>query len=206
MFSRPTTNERERVLPGDCVVHDAAGQVMHAVTIAAPPESVWPWLVQMGAGRAGWYSYDWIDNDGRPSSTTIVPALQHLAVGDIMPSLPGATDSFLVAVIQPFRDLVLTVAAADGSALVSWEFLLEPTGTGQTRLIVRDRVSALWPGGDARKSSSSSRPIEKVYRLLARIPRWMMIPAAKFGHGVMQAHQLQGIKHRAERLEKLGPV
>ena len=206
MLSRPTTNERERPLPGDCVVHDAAGQVMHAVTIAAPPDAVWPWLVQMGSGRAGWYSYDWIDNDGRPSATTIVPALQHLAVGDIMPSLPGATDSFLVAAIQPFRDLILTVASADGSALVSWEFALAPIGTRQTRLMVRGRVGALWPGGAATKFPSSPRPIERVYELLAQMPRWLMIPAAMFGHGLMQAHQLQGIKYRAEYIEKLRTV
>jgi hypothetical protein len=60
---------------------------MHAVTIAAPPEAVWPWLVQMGSGQTGWYSDDWVDNDGRLSATNIVPELQHLAVGDIMPSL-----------------------------------------------------------------------------------------------------------------------
>jgi hypothetical protein len=69
---------------------------MHAVTIAASPESVWPWLVQMGSGRAGWYSYDWIDNDGHPSATEIIPEFQRIAPGDVLPSLPGATDSFIV--------------------------------------------------------------------------------------------------------------
>ena len=58
--------------------------------IAAPPERVWPWRVQMGAGRAGWYSYDRIDNGGRPSADRIVPELQRLAVGDVMPAVPGA--------------------------------------------------------------------------------------------------------------------
>jgi hypothetical protein len=60
------------------------------------PESVWPWLVQMGSGRAGWYSYDWIDNDGHPSATEIIPEFQRIAPGDVLPSLPGATDSFIV--------------------------------------------------------------------------------------------------------------
>ena len=119
MNCRPTADERHRALPGDGIVADAAGVVMHAVTIAAAPEYVWPWLVQMGSGRGGWYSYDWVDNDGRPSATQIIPEFQNLAVGDIMPSLPGATDQFVVAAIEPFRDLVLTVRAADLGRLPS---------------------------------------------------------------------------------------
>ena len=91
-----TPEEYRRPLPGGTLVPDAAARVMHAVTIAASPESVWPWLVQMGSGRAGWYSYDWIDNDGHPSATEIIPEFQRIAPGDVLPSLPGATDSFIV--------------------------------------------------------------------------------------------------------------
>ncbi len=198
MKTTATTAERRQALPGDTLVHDAAGSIMHAVTIAAPPASVWPWLAQMGAGRAGWYSYDWVDNDGEPSAKRIVPELQQLCVGDIMPSLPGATDSFVVATITPVRDLVLTVPAADGSALVSWEFFLEPIETRSTRLLVRGRIGARWPGGKGEKLPSKPRLIERIYWLLARIPRWLMIPAAMFGHGVMQARQLREITRRAE--------
>ena len=57
MSARATASDRLRPLPGDRFVHDFAGDAMHAVSIAAPSEAVWPWLVQMGAGRAGWYSY-----------------------------------------------------------------------------------------------------------------------------------------------------
>ncbi len=171
---------------------------MHAITIAAPPERVWPWLVQMGSRRAGWYSYDWVDNDGHPSATEIIPALQHLAPGDVMPSLPGAEDSFIVGAVQPERDLVLTVPAAAGGLMVSWEFFLEPLAQRRTRLLVRGRISSQWPGGGAEKPAASPRPIERVYALLARIPRWLMAPVALFGHGVMQARQLRGIKRRAE--------
>ena len=171
---------------------------MHAVTIAAPPAVLWPWLLQMGSGRAGWYSYDWIDNDGEPSAEDIVAELQQLRVGDIMPSLPGATDSFFVASITPARDLVLTVPTPDGGALVSWEFFLEPIEIRSTRLLVRGRIGALWPGGKGEKLPPEPRLIERVYWLLARIPRWLMIPAAMFGHGVMQARQLRGITRRAE--------
>lgn len=145
MRDRATAGERRRTLSGDGFVHDATAEVMHAVTIAAPPEAVWPWLVQMGSGQAGWYSDDWVDNDGRPSATNIVPELRHLAVGDIMPSLPSASDSFVVAAIEPSRDLILTVPAANGSFLVSWQFFLEPIEGRGTRLLVRGRVGAQWP-------------------------------------------------------------
>ena len=193
-----TPEEYRRALPGDTLVPDAAARVMHAVTIAASPERVWPWLVQMGSGRAGWYSYDWIDNDGRPSATEIIPEFQRIAPGDVLPSLPGATDSFIVAAVDPQRDLVLTVGAAGGSWMVSWEFLLEPLTPGWTRLLVRGRVSSQWPAGGAGKPADSPRPIERVYALLARMPRWLTVPAAMFGHGVMQRRQLKGIKRRAE--------
>ena len=195
---RTTSQERRRSLPGDPLVPDAAATVMHAVTVAAPPERVWPWLVQMGSGRAGWYSYDWVDNDGNPSATTIVPALQNIAPGDVMPSLPGAMDSFIVTAVQPERDLILTVPAASGGLLVSWEFFLEPMARHRTWLLVRGRVSSQWPSGGVGKPTPSPRPIERVYALLALIPRWLMVPVAMFGHGVMQARQLKGIKRRAE--------
>ncbi len=195
---RATTQERQRALPGDTLIPDAAATVMHAITIAATLEQVWPWLVQMGSGRAGWYSYDWVDNDGRPSATEIIPELQHVAPGDVLPSLPGANDSFIVAAVEPQSDLILTVPAAGGGLLVTWEFFLEPLAQRRTRLLVRGRVGSQWPAGGAGKQMASLRPIEWVYALLARIPRWLLAPVAMFGHGVMQARQLRGIKRRAE--------
>ncbi len=199
---RATPQERQRALPGDTLIPDAAATVMHGITIAATQERVWPWLVQMGSGRAGWYSYDWVDNDGRPSATEIIPALQHVAPGDVLPSLPGVKDSFIVVAVEPERDLILTVPAAGGGLLVTWEFFLEALAQRRTRLLVRGRIGAQWPGSGAAKPGASPRPIERVYALLARTPRWLMAPVAMFGHGVMQARQLRGIKRRAEAAAK----
>ena len=83
-----TDAEVRRAMPGDDLLPDAASTT-RAIAIAAPPEQVWPWLVQLGYGRAGWYSYDWIDNDGRPSADRILPELQQLRVGDRILMLPN---------------------------------------------------------------------------------------------------------------------
>ena len=64
---RATPEEAHRPLPGDEVIPHPIGSQTHAITIDMPPDQVWPWLVQMGCGRAGWYSYDLLDNGGRPS-------------------------------------------------------------------------------------------------------------------------------------------
>ena len=138
--------EKQRAMPADPLVPGPMGVVTHAITINASPERVWPWLAQMGAGRAGWYSYDWIDNGGHPSANAILPEYQHVAPGDVLPATPGMTDVFCVASARPPHDLVLTVPEANGGNQVSWEFLLEPLDNGRTRLIVRGRISRRWPG------------------------------------------------------------
>lgn len=98
-----TAFEQHRPLPVDALVPDPLFTSTHAITIDAPPEQVWPWVAQMGAGRAGWYSWDLIDNGGTPSAARVVPELQTVAPGDVMPAVPGATDAFVVASVDPPR-------------------------------------------------------------------------------------------------------
>ena len=129
-----TDEEVRRPMPGDDLIPDAASTT-RAITIAAPPEQVWPWLVQLGYGRAGWYSYDWIDNDGQPSADRIIPELQQLQVGDQILMLPEMGPR--VREVEPNRFIV----AGDQDAGV-WCLALYPA-PGGCRLVSRWRVS--WP-------------------------------------------------------------
>src|SRR6476659_999887 len=132
----PTVLDKRRPLPVDAMISDPLFTSTHAITINAPLEQVWPWIAQMGSGRAGWYSWDAIDSGGRPSSTSVVPALQAVIPGDIMTAIPGAEDAFVVAAVDAPRDLVLTVPDGNGGNAVAWEHVLEPLDGGRTRLIV----------------------------------------------------------------------
>lgn len=128
-----TSDEAEWALPGDDLLPDAAGQTNRAVTIDAPPAAVWPWLVQLGLGRGGWYSYDWIDNDGRPSADHIDPRLQGLAVGDTILMTP--TTGFTVRVVVP-GELLLS-QAPDGT---TWCLRLTARDRGRSHLLSRFRA------------------------------------------------------------------
>jgi PPOX class probable F420-dependent enzyme len=132
---RPVAGEAERSLPGDELVADAKIGWTHAITIGARPAAIWPWLVQMGCRRAGWYSYDGLDNGAVPSADRILPEFQRVQVGDILPQTPKAEDRFVVRVVEPERALVL----GDDAGSMSWAFVLEPVGETGTRLITRSR-------------------------------------------------------------------
>ena len=132
---RPLAGETERHLPGDERVADAKVGWTHAITIRARPADIWPWLVQMGCRRAGWYSYDGLDNAGIPSADRIIPEFQQVQPGDIFPQTPKAKDRFVVQTVEPERTLVL----GDDAGSMSWAFVLQPAGERSTRLITRSR-------------------------------------------------------------------
>jgi hypothetical protein len=194
-----TALEKRRPLPVDALVPQPIFASTHAVTIDAPPERVWPWIAQMGAGRAGWYSWDAVDNGGAPSRTHIVPELQFVAPGDIMPAVPGARDAFVVAAVDPPRDLVLTVPDGRGGNAVGWEHVLDRLPGDRTRLIVRGRASSQWL---ARASATPPTDhqrfvIERAYAMLAMLPRPLFIACATLGHRIMEARHLRGIQRRS---------
>jgi len=194
-----TRVERRRPLAVDTMIPNPIFTSTHAITIDAPPERVWPWIVQMGAGRAGWYSWDAIDNGGRPSATNIVPAFQTVVSGDIMPAVPGANDAFVVTAVDPPRDLVLTVPDGHGGHAVAWEHHLEPTDSGHTRLIVRGRASSHWLDLARATPPAGHRRIfiERAYAVLARLPRPLLIAFAATGHRIMEARHLRGLERRS---------
>jgi hypothetical protein len=129
-----TDQEVRRAMPGDDLIAGAASTT-RAITIAAPPEQVWPWLVQLGYGRGGWYSYDWIDNDGQPSADRILPELQQPQIGDQILMLPEMGPR--VREILANRYFV-----AGDQESGSWCLALYPTVNG-CRLVSRWRVN--WP-------------------------------------------------------------
>ena len=186
MFSRSvraTRAEAGQPLPGDDLIPKPAGSLTHAVTIRRPPRDVWPWLAQMGAGsRAGWYSYDFLDNGRQPSARRIVPELQTVTVGMVFPAGPGVTDGFTLLAFEPEHFLVLGWLSTDGSPLVTWASVLQQV-EGGTRLVVRAR------GGPA--------------YALHGLPPWISQRVIRFVHFVMQRKQLLGI---AERTERSAPV
>lgn len=199
-------------LPGDDLIHSPRKIITHSILINAPAQNIWPWLVQLGSGRAGWYSYDRIDNGGQPSAKEIIPELQSIAVGDIMPAIPGSKDAFIVQQIIPGKTIVLVVPIQtameetnplkrmQGKLRLSWVLSLVSHDENHTTLISRGRISNDWlahsPAPTARKKRLF---IESIYSLLATIPWFIMLPIASIGHFIMESHMLRGIKQRAER-------
>ncbi len=144
-----TPEELARVMPGDALIPDATDMSMQALTVDAPPEDIWPWLVQIGYRRGGLYSYDWLDRLfgflDRPSATRILPEFQQLAVGDKVP-WDGRGTELTVGVVEPPRALALISEV--GGFMWVWQFGLYPLDEERTRFVTRgtERVpsSPLW--------------------------------------------------------------
>ncbi len=134
-----TAAEISRALPSDDLVPTPTFNATRAITIAAPPEAVWPWIVQMGLTRAGWYSYDLLDNLGRPSARRIVPELQDLQPGDIVPMSPDGKQGMKVHSVNAPHSMVWGEPGG-----TTWAWQLDEAGPNSTRLITRVRSRYRW--------------------------------------------------------------
>jgi hypothetical protein len=133
-----TDDEVARAMPGDEVITEPDWLATRAVTIEAPPDEIWPWIVQIGFGRAGWYGIDLIDNLGRRSAERIIPELQHVAPGDHIPMSPWTC--MQVRAFEPDRWMLWTNQDGTGT----WCWALYPTGERGTRLVTRMRSRYHW--------------------------------------------------------------
>ena len=163
-------------MPGDVLIPNPTKVDTHTVTVNAPPEHIWPWLVQMGSGRGGLYSYDWLDRLfgflDRPSATRILPEFQQLAVGD---KIYWGREELTVEVLEPFRALAL-LDQGHGMQWV-WQFGLYPIDEQRTRLVSRGTEwtpnTPLW---------------------------WLLMRIGELTGFIMTRRFLLGVKQRAERL------
>ncbi len=164
-------------MPGDARLPNAEFRATRAITIEAAPDTVWPWLVQVGCLRAGWYSNDLLDNLGHPSATTILPGFEHLEVGQWVPMSPKAPPSERTALkVDSFEVNEWLLWTKPDS---TWVWQLTPTDNGGTRLVAR---------------------IHAVYDWHHPMSALLGVVLMEFGDFAMLRRMLRGIKARAEAL------
>jgi hypothetical protein len=186
-----TARERTRSLPGDHIVANPTVVTNHVIDIEAPPESVWPWLTQMGWHRAGWYTARWVDQlffpANWPSADRLIPELHDIKIGSFIPDGPPETKcGFVVEELDSGRVLVLRSTShipeswrtKYGASLNwSWTFSVAPLDKGRrTRFHFRSRwmTTPWW------------------FTLFG----WLIVVPADF---VMSRDMLHGVRERAER-------
>jgi hypothetical protein len=175
-----TTEEAARTLPYDDLVRNPTWNSTRVVTVEATPQQIWPWLVQVGWGRAGYYGYDWIDNGGKPSAWEILPEHQHLEKGTKFPMSPW-TAMYCRDFEEP-RWMLLRMGTDDPTGDIgSFLYYLDPIDHGRTRLMIRMRDKYRW-----------FNPLVLAMQL-----------AVDVGDILFQWEHLQGVKARAERMAKL---
>jgi hypothetical protein len=164
-------------MPGDNLLPNAQFHPTRAITIDAPPAAVWPWLVQVGFGRAGFYSNDLLDNFGRLSLREIDPALQQLEVGQWVSMSPTPSDKTAWKVDSFVQNEWLLWRKSDST----WSWVLSDLDDGRTRLVTRVHVLYDW-----------SRSAYSIFGLLLM----------EFGDFPMMRRMLLGIKKGAERMPR----
>ena len=176
-----THSEVESAWPGDHLIPQPRGDCTHTITIHRPAAAVWPWLVQMGQGRGGFYSYAWLENllgCGWRTPGASCPSTSACRWAMTSPAHPSVRP-LTVAILEPARALVLAATQSqDGFEVVSgtWGFFLRDLGGRAARLVVRTR----WTWGPG-------------------LLRWIVHRAGlEPAHFVMERRMLLGIKRSAE--------
>jgi len=173
-----TENEISANLPGDELVPSPASFVNRAITIHAKPEQIYPWIVQIGAEKAGWYSHAWLEgllNCQIVNADSIHPEWQNLQPGDLVKMCPGkdGPPPYMVANVYPDQAVVLG-HQENGKWVDLWQFVIIPQTDGTSRLVLRTRT--MMTGG-----------------------MWDVIHPGVF---IMETGMLQGIRARAEKLSQ----
>jgi hypothetical protein len=176
-----TVDEVRTAMPGDDVVRRAQFNATRAVTVDAPPERVWPWIVQLGYGRAGFYTYDLIDNAGQRSAERILEEYQHPAPGDLMPmykELQGLAIAYTVTAFETDKWMVwVHRPQATEKPDSTWTWRLSPSPNGGTRLVTRMKQDYRW-----------QTPRLAIFNFVLM----------ELGDFAMERRMLNGIKRRAE--------
>lgn len=205
--------DRSKPLAGDDLVADPDIIETRSLYVDAAPSEVWPWLVQMGYGRGGWYSYDKLDMQGR-SADSILPQFQDLAAGDIVPTHPGG--GFVARVVDPGKALVLYL----DTELVRSQVESSVAERGQDALAALDEEM---PGGlqfagalggmtmpefraswsfilEPEAGGTRTRLIERfrVWTAEAGLPQKLGLPVMGLGVFAMTRKHMLGVKERAE--------
>jgi hypothetical protein len=135
-----TNEEIRRAMPGDDIVGDPSFNATRAVTIRASAECIFPWIVQMGVKRAGWYSYDLLDNLARPSAEVILPEHQNVQIGTLIPMSPDGKQGMYVKNFKANEWMLWWDNKGDSS----WVWGIYSEGEARSRLVTRVRVKYRW--------------------------------------------------------------
>lgn len=176
-----TPQEVAAPMQGDALFAQAQFRATRAISIDAPPEAVWPWLVQVGCLRGGWYSNDLLDNLGYPSASVIVPEYQQLEVGQWVPMSPTP---------QPTDRTALKVHSFEVNTWMLW---IKPDST--------------WAWQLTRTEGDGSRLVTRIhaaYDWKHPLSALLGVMLMEFGDFAMLRRMLRGIKSRAEALERAG--
>jgi hypothetical protein len=167
-----TDAEVKRSMPGDEIVSKPSFNATRAVTIHAPAQNIYPWIVQMDVTQAGWYSYDLLDNLGRRSAESLLPEHQNIQIGDLIPISPDGKQGMWVKYFRKNKWMLWWDKKGD----TTWIWEIHPEGENQFRLITRIRVK---------------------YRLFSSAVLFNLL--TEFFDLLMMRKSMLGIKRRAEK-------